>query len=309
MNWIFQLGFVVLISISVGAQSDKEHGSSGELHGHGMRGMWMHRRSYPPMLDSLLPQETKDKIKEITANRQLNWEERREQIDQLLDSIPPSQLAKMPLPSGFEKLPIGVYEQIKEIHDDETMKWSKRRQKVRQIMHTIPHEQRRAVFKDMWFPPMPPASFESVLAPTVYQQLLKVHQNVNLTVAEKKDRVDRIMQQVPGDQLMKLPLPPLMRQLPTETQQRIRLIMHNYRTPWDERHQKVREFVQSLPKEEKRLMRPPLPEFVKDLPANVRANLEAIHNNDDLEPRDRIHQFRDIIESLPKDVRSKIPHP
>lgn len=49
----------------------------------------------------------------------------------------------------------------------------------------------------------PPPGFEAVLAPTVYQQLIAVHQNTKLSVVEKKQQVDKVMQQVPADQLAK----------------------------------------------------------------------------------------------------------
>lgn len=97
-----------------------------------------------------------------------------------------------------------------------------------------------------------------------------------------------------------------MRQLPAETQQRIRSIMHNYKTPWNERHAKVREFVKSLPVEERRLMRPPLPPFVRDLPQEAQQKLQAIHDNDELEPRERMQQFREVMESLPEEIRQQI---
>lgn len=72
-----------------------------------------------------------------------------------------------------------------------------------------------------------------------------MHQNSDLSVREKKQRIDKIMLQVPADQLAKfvclfeyltyieylrLPLPPLMRALPVATQQRLRSIIRDYRT-------------------------------------------------------------------------------
>jgi len=300
----------LLVALFIGyarAQFDSPNGPSMQQGGGGS--MWMRRRAYPPMLDPILGEEAKERLNEISQNQQLSWEERRQQIDAVLDTIPPSQLARMPMPPGFEKLPTGVYDQIKAIHTDDSLNWSERRQRIRTIMHSIPPEQRRSAFKDMWFPPMPPPGFESVLAPTVYQQLVAVHQNSKLTVPEKKRQVDRIMQQVPADQLARLPLPPLMRQLPAGTQQRIRSIMHNYRTPWEERHKMVRAFMKTLPAEEKRLMRPPLPPFMQQLPADARARIEAIHNNDDLGFHERFRQFREVMESLPEEVRAQIQQP
>lgn len=90
-------------------------------------------------------------------------------MDAIFDTVPPTELAKLPLPPAFSQLPNGVYDQIKVkfkyanflltlfvqlIHEDQTLKWSEKRQKVHEIMHTLTYEQRRAAFKNMWFPPM-----------------------------------------------------------------------------------------------------------------------------------------------------------
>ncbi|KAI6191013.1 hypothetical protein M3Y97_00181700 [Aphelenchoides bicaudatus] len=307
MKWLGSFAFVAFLVWNAHAQGPLNDGPG---IGGPTASMWMHRRPYPQMFERFLPLEIKQQISGIFSNQDLSWEEKRKQMNDILDTIPPEELAKMPLPAAFEKLPTGVYDQIKLIHEDKTLKWSERRLKIRTIMRTLPHDQRRAVFKDMWFPPMPPPGFEAALSPTIYQQLVSVHQNTQLSVPEKKQKVDQIMQKAPADQLAKLPLPPLMRKLSTVNQQKIRLIMHDYNTPWEERHKKVREFVRNLPLDERKLMRPPLPPFVKQLPANIQARLEAIHDNDDLSVRERFRSFREIIDSLPDDIRATIrPQP
>jgi hypothetical protein len=83
------------------------------------------------------------------------------------------------------------------------MKWSERRVKIRELMRTLTHDQRRAAFRNMWFPPMPPPGFESAISPSLYQQLVAIHQDQDLSVAEKKQKVDLVMQKVPADQLAK----------------------------------------------------------------------------------------------------------
>ena len=42
-------------------------------------------------------------------------------------------------------------------------------------------------------PPRPPPGFELVLSPTVYTQLLAVHENSALTIDEQKRKIDEIM--------------------------------------------------------------------------------------------------------------------
>lgn len=67
----------------------------------------------PPIFESILSEEAKEKLNEIQSNKDLTWQERRQQIDAILDEVPPSEISKLPLPKGFEKLPNGVYDMIK----------------------------------------------------------------------------------------------------------------------------------------------------------------------------------------------------
>jgi hypothetical protein len=77
------------------------------------------------------------------------------------------------------------------------------------------------------------------------------------------------MANVPQEQLDKLPLPPGFDRLPAESLQRLRTLMHNFKLDWDERHQQVKEFIMQLPREERRLMRPPSPPGFEQLPEEV----------------------------------------
>ncbi|KAI6174280.1 Lactamase-B domain-containing protein [Aphelenchoides besseyi] len=253
---------------------------------------------YPPQFENVLPQEAKDQLMGIYNNTELTHEERMQQMDAVYDSLPTNLFTSLPLPEGFNNLPEVTLNQIKIVHSNPNLRYSERRQQIRSLLDSVPYEQRRAAFKGTFFPPMPPPGFESVLSPTVYKQLLSVHRNPQLSAEQKKQQADRIMQQVPADQLKRLPLPFLFDKLPIETQQRIRSIIHNFRMPWDRRRELLHEFIHSLPVEERRVLRPPLPTFVSELPSNIKAQLEAIHNDDNLKPWERFQRFRQVMQTV-----------
>ncbi|KAI6206095.1 Beta-lactamase domain containing protein [Aphelenchoides besseyi] len=252
----------------------------------------------PPQFEDVLPQEAKTQLMGIYNNTELTHEERMQQMNAVYDSLPTNLFTSLPLPEGFNNLPEATLDQIKVVHSNPNLRYSERRQQIRSLLDSIPYEQRRAAFKGTFFPPMPPPGFESVLSPTVYKQLLSVHRNPQLSAEQKKQQADRIMQQVPDDQLKRLPLPFLFDKLPVETQQRLRGIIHNFRMPWDKRRELMHEFIHSLPVEERRVLRPPLPPFVSELPSNIRAQVETIHNDDNLKPWERFQRFRQIMQTV-----------
>lgn len=147
------------------------------------------------------------------------------------------------------------------------------------------------------------------MAPTIYKQLLAVHSNPQLSVAEKKTQIDKIMVNVPQEQLDNLPLPPGFNRLSIENQQRVRQIMHNFQNGWDARHEQVKEFLKQLPREERRVMRPPPPPGFESLPEEVQDQIDDLFMNDKLSPPERHIKIHDIIRRLPEEIRSKLPPP
>lgn len=159
------------------------------------------------------------------------FKERRKQINTILDTVPPEELAKQPLPQAFEKLPNGVYDQIKvKIKIKLTLRNLFRKSTKTRLLNGARDIRRFERWCALWHMNnvvllskicgslrwysfvtqrfsnnefKPPPGFEAALSPTIYQQLLTVHQNPNLSVAEKKQKVDQIMQKVPADQLAK----------------------------------------------------------------------------------------------------------
>jgi hypothetical protein len=202
---------------------------------------------YPPVFESVLPEEAKQQLVYIYGDSSLTSEDRVNQINAVFDSLPREVIEQLPLPSEYYRLPADVYNRILYVHTAPGFKWAERQQLIRDIVESLPVEQRQL----MHTPRIggPPPGFELVLAPTVYKQLLTVHHNPRLTKEEKATLITRIMRQVPTEQINQLPLPSGMNQLPVELQQRLRSLVYDYSVEQPIRAQRVREFVESLPLE------------------------------------------------------------
>jgi hypothetical protein len=87
------------------------------------------------------------------------------------------------------------------------------------------------------------------------------------------------MSSLPDEVLDKLPPPPGFEKLPKEVQDQLKSIRRNKSLNWGEKHEKVRELIDSLPEEQRKLLPPPppppfFPPFgPRGLPPRVRINL------------------------------------
>jgi len=207
---------------------------------------------YPPVFESTLPLEAKQRLNQLYYDESLTSEERANQVNAVFDALPQQVLEQLPLPVEYERLPADVYKRLFYIHVAPGFKWAERQQLIRDIVEGLPEEQKQL----MRTPRIggPPPGFEAVLAPTIYKQLLLVHHNPRLSKEQKSDMITRIMRQVPQEQINQLPLPAGMEQLPAEYRARVRALVYDYSVPQTLRAQRIREFVQMLPED----MRPQL---------------------------------------------------
>ncbi|KAI1699100.1 hypothetical protein DdX_17530 [Ditylenchus destructor] len=104
-----------------------------------------------------------------------------------------------------------------------------------------------------------PPGFSEVLPSDVVQQLKDVHSNQDLSMPEKKEAFDKIMDTVEPATLAKLPSPPFLSQLPEDVQEKIKEIQSNTEMKWSERVSKFMQIMESLPANLKRLFGPPPP--------------------------------------------------
>jgi hypothetical protein len=199
---------------------------------------------YPPVFESALPLEAKQHLIRIYFDQSVTSEDRANQVNAIFDSLSQQVIEQLPLPAEYERLPADVYRRLLYIHVAPGFKWAERQQLIRDIVESLPEEQKAL----MRTPRIggPPPGFETVLAPTVYKQLLLVHHNPRISKEEKSELITRIMRQVPQEQINQLPLPAGMESLPVELRIKARSLVYDYTVPQPIRAQKVREFVQGL---------------------------------------------------------------
>ncbi|KAI6227788.1 hypothetical protein M3Y99_01218900 [Aphelenchoides fujianensis] len=269
---------------------------------------------FPAGFEELLPEDAKAKLIAAHDDRSLSFDERRDRIESVFDELPREILEKLPLPPGLARLPFDAQEPFRALHVDRSIGWRERQTRVHELIKQLPEEQQRLVhppaphFPPMgprgfgippppfppagadFLPPRPPPGFEAVLSPSIFKQLMAVHENLRPTNSTA------------------CRLPPNFERLSPETLQRVRKIMQDFSLEWDARHQKVDEFVRSLPREERRLLRPVLPGF-EALPEKTRDQIDDLFANRKLHPMERNQKIRDLLISLPEEIRSKIPPP
>lgn len=121
-------------------------------------------------------------------------------------------------------------------------------------------------------------------------------------------QIDEVMNSLPEDVLMKLPLPPHLRNLPSEAQEKLHKIFSDKTKSFEEKRKAEREFIKTLPLEQRRLARPTPPGF-ENLPEEIKTKIDAIFDNDEIRCFERFEKLRELIDSLPEDIKGKLPSP
>jgi hypothetical protein len=86
--------------------------------------------------------------------------------------------------------------------------------------------------------------------------------------------------------------------------------MSNKSLNWEQRHNQIRQLLEKLPDDIKlKMPPPPMPPAFEMLPASIRSQLRAIHENRELGFRERYQKIKEVIDQLPDDIKSKLPQP
>ncbi|CAJ0931742.1 unnamed protein product, partial [Mesorhabditis belari] len=72
-----------------------------------------------------------------------------------------------------------------------------------------------------------------------------------------------------------------------------------------ERREKLHKFFESLPADKRPHF--PQPKFVEKLPADIQAKIKAVHEDRSIQFRDRFKKIREILDSLPEDLKKLVP--
>ncbi|KHJ80255.1 hypothetical protein OESDEN_20073 [Oesophagostomum dentatum] len=103
-------------------------------------------RGLPPHLQ-FLPADIRSQIEAIHQNSALTGEQKKEQIHQIMASLPDSVLDSLPKPPGWERLPQATRDELDRIRKDRTLTHEQRHEKMKAVFDQLPEDLR---------PPRPP---------------------------------------------------------------------------------------------------------------------------------------------------------
>ncbi|PAV61875.1 hypothetical protein WR25_22801 [Diploscapter pachys] len=165
----------------------------------------------------------------------------------------------------------------------------------------------------MPMPPVPqnlPPGFEKVLPSETVAQLKQIHRSTTMTNMEKHNAIDKIMASLPDDIIDKLPPPPGFEKLPQDVQQQLKAVHKDRNLSFEQRFHKINQIIGSLPESVRRMLPPPPPPpGFEAIPEQARMALMAIHQDSSMSPQQRFHKIRAVIDSLPAEVRARLPAP
>lgn len=81
----------------------------------------------------------------VHHNPRLNKEEKAELITRIMRQVPADQLARLPLPAGFERLPAELQQRVRSLIYDYSVPQQMRAQRVKEFVATLPEEVRPAL--------------------------------------------------------------------------------------------------------------------------------------------------------------------
>ncbi|KAF7632341.1 hypothetical protein Mgra_00008266, partial [Meloidogyne graminicola] len=278
----------------------------------------------PQGFETILPNEILQKLKDLHKNTNIPLMKKQEEFDKIMNSVNPNILSKLPLPPGFELLPLNIQQKITEINGNSSINWNKKHLKIKEIIESLQQKQKNLNPNPLlqqqltvqqqqnfeiipeFFPPNPPPGFEKVLPLNIYQKLLQIHRNSNLSVKQKSFQIDQIMRSLPQNIIDNLPLPPNFEKLPPNYLKEVKKIFGNKSLTFQEKDQKIISFINSLPLELRKLIRPPLPKGFEKLNFETKEKIFNLFEDINLNDKQKQINFWKIINKLSNEEKNKI---
>ncbi|GMT10090.1 hypothetical protein PFISCL1PPCAC_1387 [Pristionchus fissidentatus] len=159
-------------------------------------------------------------------------------------------------------------------------------------------------------PPLFPPHIAALIPADILAKMTAIHENNALPPQTKHEQIDDLMISLPIETLDKIPPPPGFEQLPKQVQETFKKLSRDRAMPWSERQAAIRRFIDSLPAEIKELIPMPGaggPPGFEAIPIQQRAEIQMIEANPNMSFRDRYFKIKQIMDSLPADIRSQLP--
>jgi len=161
--------------------------------------------------------------------------------------------------------------------------------------------------------PYPPV-FEPYLPAEAKQRLNELYTDSTLNAEERATKVNAVFDELPQQVLESLPLPAEYERLPADVYRRISYIHVAPGFKWAERQQLIRDIVESLSDEEKRLMMTPRiggppPGFEYIIAPTVYKQLLSVHHNPRLSKEQKAELITRVMHQVPQDQLDRLPLP
>jgi hypothetical protein len=176
------------------------------------------------------------------------------------------------------------------------------------------NEQPRQQQQQREFPwPYPPV-FEPYLPEEAKMKLTQLYEDPTLSAEERADKINAAFDSLPQQVIEQLPLPVEYERLPADVYKRILYIHIAPGFRWAERQQLIRMIIESLPEEQRQLMRTPRiggppPGFEYVLAPTVYKQLLFAHHNSSLTLEQKAALITQIMRQVPAEQINRLPLP
>ncbi|VDN91922.1 unnamed protein product [Brugia pahangi] len=214
--------------------------------------------SEPPFeLKSILPPVTFAQLTSIHQNESLTVQQKIMKIDEIINALPENILQQLPLPPVFRLLPQEIQEMIKITRTAKNLTMQEKWLQMTIIIESLPQEQRIMLQQTMpHFPLALSSESKDILPNEVWNNLVAIYQDINLDKAEKLKKIDGIINALPDTIRQRLPLLSPFQKLPFNIQQQLRAVHMQQQLSVEQRLQKIKAIMKSLPLDMKKLILP-----------------------------------------------------
>ena len=154
--------------------------------------------------------------------------------------MPTRVFAQIALPPRFQRLPTEILAAVRHVYENAALTFRSKRARIRRILDTLTNAQRATIDAEPMATGAPP-EYRDLLTPEALARLVAVYANAELTTAEKKVALDRLMRELPAETLARLPLPSTLLLLPDELRPRLHALVYDFSRPWNERQRVLRK--------------------------------------------------------------------
>uniref|UniRef100_A0A914QZ12 Uncharacterized protein n=1 Tax=Panagrolaimus davidi TaxID=227884 RepID=A0A914QZ12_9BILA len=99
----------------------------------------------PNGYNDILSSDMLKEINQVQNNASLNINEKYDKIDKIILSAPESIIDKLPLPQGFNELPIDIQQKFQNVRKNATITWEEKQNMYKTMLKNLPEQYRHLI--------------------------------------------------------------------------------------------------------------------------------------------------------------------